>query len=208
MQQRMSRLRLKSARRTDVLELVKAHENPNMRYPELLALAEAMLSFPWKTGEYVCEIGTFHGMIASFLGRLADNAKLPCQVVSIDSFESPYLLNLSEPSSEYYKTIAGYGLLLRRNLVIGLCSNAAERFMPSGIGLLLVDGGHDYTACLSDLNAYGRKIAPGGFLAVDDVWYESVRQATDEFCTHNPQFVKEVTLEKIEIYRKGTDRYN
>jgi hypothetical protein len=182
--------------------LAGEHDNGNMRYPELLALAEALLTLSWESGEYVCEIGTFHGITAAFLGRLAAAAKLPCRVVSVDSFESPYLTHLTEPSVEYYKTITAHGLFPHRNLVVRMRSSTAEPYLPTGIGLLLVDGGHDYDDCLGDLNSYCRKIVRGGFLAVDDVWYDSVRRATDDFCRTHPGYVKEVALEKLEIYRK------
>ena len=192
----------KPLRRETARTLAGEHDNSNMRYPELLALADALLTFSWNSSEYVCEIGTFHGITASFLGRLAAAAELPCCVVSVDSFESPYLAHLTEPCLEYYRTIAAYGLFPHRNHVVQMRSSAAEPYLPTGIGLLLVDGCHDYDDCLGDLNGYCRKIVRGGFLAVDDVWYDSVRSATDDFCHTHPGYVKEVALEKLEIYRK------
>ena len=186
----------------EAIELAREHDNPNMRYPELLALADAMLRFPWKPGQYVCEIGTFHGVTASFLGRLADLGGLPCQVISIDSFESPYLAGLAEPSIEYYKSICKRGLFPRRNLAVRMRSSDAQPFMPEGVGVLLVDAGHDYQDCLSDLEGYSPKLALGGVLAVDDVWYDSVRRAADDFLRRHHEFVLELSLEKIELYRK------
>jgi predicted O-methyltransferase YrrM len=186
-----------------VLSLATESATGNMRYDELLALAGAVLSREWKAGEYICEIGTFHGITAAFLGRLATAAGLACPVVSVDSFESPYLVHLSEPSAEYYKTMTTHGLCPLRNQVVRMRSSAAEPYLPAGIGLLLVDGGHDYDTCLADLKGYSAKLAPGGILAVDDVWYESVRRATDDFCREHPEYSKEVSLEKLEIYRQN-----
>jgi predicted O-methyltransferase YrrM len=185
-----------------ILSLATESATGNMRYDELLALAKAVLSREWKAGEYICEIGTFHGMTASFLGRLAIAAGLPCPIVSVDSFESPYLVHLSEPSVEYYKTMANHGLAPVRNHVVRMRSTAAEPYLSAGIGLLLVDGGHDYDTCLADLRSYTAKLAPDGLLAIDDVWYESVRRATDHFCGEHPEYLKEVSLEKLEIYRR------
>jgi hypothetical protein len=189
--------------RDAVFALARESATGNMRYPELLALADAMLARSWKAGEYVCEIGTFHGYTAAFLGRLAAAAKLPCRVVSVDSFESPYLVHLSDPSSEYYKTISAHGLFPHRNQLVRMRSSAAPPYLPEGIGLLLVDGGHGYEDALADLNGYTAKLAPDGFLVVDDVWYESVRRAANDFCRSHSEFVKEVALEKLEIYRKS-----
>jgi spore maturation protein CgeB len=186
------------------VELAREHDNPNMRYPELLALADAMLRFCWQPGQYLCEIGTFHGSTAAFLGRVADLVGLPCQVLSVDSFESPYLKHLAEPSAEYYKAVSARGLFPRRNLALKMKSSDARPYLPDGIGVLVVDAGHEYEDCLSDLEGYSQKLAPGGALAVDDVWYDSVRRATDEFHHRHPEFVLELCLEKLEIYRKSS----
>jgi spore maturation protein CgeB/predicted O-methyltransferase YrrM len=198
--------RLKSHRKPiaveTVRELAKESATGNMRYPELLALADALLARSWKAGEYVCEIGTFHGATGAFLGRLAAAAKLACRIVSVDSFESPYLVHLEEPSSEYYKTMAAHALFPHRNQVVRMRSSLAEPYLPAGIGLLLVDGGRGYEDCVADLESYTKKLAPGAFLAVDDVWYDSVRRATDDFCRVHSEYAREVALEKIEVYRK------
>jgi len=186
----------------DATALAQEHDNPNMRYPELLALASAMLAFTWKPGQYVCEIGTFQGVTAAYLGRLADAAGLPCSIISVDSFESPYLTHLAEPSTDYYKSICTSGLFPRRNVAVRMRSSDAQSFLPDGIGLLLVDAGHEYQDCLSDLEGYSEKLAPGGVLAVDDIWYDSVRRATDDFLRNHPEFALELCLEKLELYRK------
>jgi predicted O-methyltransferase YrrM len=188
--------------RQRVLSLAREHHNPNMRYPELLALAGAMLSFDWSAARLVCEIGTFYGVTAAFLGRLADLADLPCHVLSVDSFESPYLADLPERAAPCYGTLAAHRLVARRNSVVPLRSSTAAAYMPSGIGLLLVDGGHDYATCLEDLKAYVPKLAPGGVVAVDDVWYDSVRSACADFPWSAHDCTLEVALEKIEIYRR------
>ena len=191
-----------AAVRQPVLALAREHDNPNMRYPELLALASAMLSFGWSGSEVVCEIGTFQGSTAAFLGRVADLVHLPCHVLSVDSFESPYLAHLPERARPYYNTLASHGLVARRNSVIPMRSAPAAPYVPGAIGLLLVDGGQDYPTCLEDLALYVPKVASGGAIAVDDVWYESVRRACDEFpwAVHGCQ--RELALEKLEIYRR------
>lgn len=182
--------------------LAAEHGNPNMRIPELLALGDCMLRFPWQPGQYCCEIGTFHGITAAFLGRLADSANLPCQVISIDSFESPYLTHLPDPSVEYYRTVSRHDLFPRRNFAVHMKSSNAAAYMPDGIGLLLVDAGHEYHDCLADLEAYSPKVAPGGVIAVDDIWYDSIRRAATGFFSRHLEFRLELCLEKIELYRR------
>jgi len=231
MEERVNALPLDAETRELICALAREHDNANMRYPELLSLAAAMLSFPWsnrvlkKTAsseetcekpkdiegrlskarvlqpppkdQFACEIGTFHGVTAAFLGRLADLLGLPCPVLSVDSFESPYLAHLPDRSSLYYETMTTYGLLARRNSLIAMRSGSAAPYVPNGIGLLLIDGGHDYEICQQDLLLYIPKMAPGGVVAVDDVWYESVRRACDEFPWQNAGFVLETPSRRL-----------
>jgi hypothetical protein len=56
--------------------------------------------------------------------------------------------------------------------------------------------------CLSSLMPLRRKSLQEGFSPLT-MWFESVRRA-NEFCKQNPQFIKEVELKKIDIYRKKT----
>ena len=100
----------------------------------------------------------------------------------------------------YYASVSTHGLIPRRNSVVVLRSSPAAAFVPNGIGLLLVDGGHDYEVCKEDLCLYAPKVVPGVVIALDDVWYESVRRAGDEFPWQERGFVLETALEKIEIY--------
>lgn len=200
--ERLDALGIDEPLRTAVHALAREHDNGNMRYPELLALAHAVLGFDWARGHTVCEIGTYHGVTAAFLGRLGDLASLPCHVLSIDSFESPHLEGLPVPAAPCFDTLAKHGLLARRNSMIPMRSDAAAVYVPSGIGLLLVDGGHDYDTCLEDLASYVPKVASGGRIAVDDVWYASVRSACDDFPWSAYGCTRELTLEKMDVYRR------
>jgi hypothetical protein len=201
--ERLDALAVDASIRAAVRQLAHEHDNGNMRYPELLALAQAMLRFEWGPGHTACEIGTFHGVTAAFLGRVADAASLPCHVLSVDSFESSYLADLPAPSEPYFDTLARHALAARRNSVMPMRSARAAAYVPSGIGLLLVDGGHDYETCLEDLAAYVPKVERGGAIAVDDVWYESVRRACDDFPWSAHGCTRELALEKIDIYRRA-----
>jgi len=203
---RLDALPLDAGIRAAVRALAREHDNGNMRYPELLALAHAMLSFEWTPVQTACEIGTFHGLTAAFLGRIADLAPLPCHVVSIDSFESPYLERLPAPAEPYVATLARHGLLPRRNALIPMRSASAASYVAEGIGLLLVDGGHDYDGCLEDLAAYVPKVERGGAIVMDDIWYDTVRRACDDFPWAAHGCTLELSLEKLAVYRRGGKR--
>lgn len=115
MRRRLMSLAISRQRLAGLEALTAEHNNGNMRFAELCLMAKAMQSFPWEKDQLVREIGTFHGVTAAFLGRLADRWKLPCAIVSVDSFESPYLAHLPYPSAKYHRTMASYGLFPRRN---------------------------------------------------------------------------------------------
>lgn len=196
----LDNLGIEPSLRRAITALAREHDNGNMRYAELLCLAAAMVGFPWTEGQFVCEIGTFHGITAAFLGHLAVVAKLPCRILSVDNFKSPYLADLPEPAAPYYQTMFAHGLMPERNSVIAMSSARAADLIPNGIGLLLVDGDHRYEGCLDDLCRYVPKVVPSGVVAVDDVWYPEVRRAVSEFAWASRGFNLNISLEKMELY--------
>jgi hypothetical protein len=72
------------------------------------------------------------------------------------------------------------GLEHRCELVRSTSRGAADRFPDAGIDLLHVDGNHDRAAVELDLALYLPKVRPGGFVALDDVSWSSVRPAYDQ----------------------------
>jgi predicted O-methyltransferase YrrM len=49
-------------------------------------------------------------------------------------------------------------------------STAAARLLGGPLGMVFIDGGHSLAAALDDWRAWGVKIAPGGTLAIHDVF--------------------------------------
>lgn len=140
----------------------------------------------------VVEIGSWRGRstAALALGSMAGN-KQP--VYAIDSF-LPVLTTqtgtISEPSSQqllrFNLDSAGVNGLVR---IIPKTSHEAAAEIPSDIGLLFVDGAHDYQAVSRDLVIYLPKVRLGGFVVIHDCHEgePGVVQSVDELISAHPE---------------------
>jgi hypothetical protein len=67
-------------------------------------------------------------------------------------------------------------------LPLAAFSKDAARVVPETVGVLLVDGGHEYPVVSQDLELYAPKVSPGGFIYIDDYEaYPGVGRAVDEY---------------------------
>lgn len=57
---------------------------------------------------------------------------------------------------------------LERVFVLVGNSNHIGRYWGRGIGLLFIDGGHDYTTVSNDFNTWSQWVIPGGVIAMHD----------------------------------------
>ena len=53
-------------------------------------------------------------------------------------------------------------------------ADAADLIEP-GIGLLHIDGNHDYLKLQRDIEQYVPKLKPGGYLVLDDIGWPTIR---------------------------------
>jgi hypothetical protein len=69
-------------------------------------------------------------------------------------------------------------------------SQHAAAAVTDRIGLLIIDGNHEYESVVLDLALYSPKVLPGGFVFLDDYTdgYPGVVRATAEFLESNPEF--------------------
>ena len=158
---------------------------------ELSCLAGAALAFPWTPEAIVVEIGSYHGMTAAFVAESLYDAGHLNHVLSIDPFEraptSPG--NPAGQYSAYLKTMRNRGLEDRCIPLVAFSHQAAP-VVPDRVGLLIVDGNHDYDSVTQDLALFAPKVLPGGFIFLDDHTdsYPGVIRATAEFLTSHPDF--------------------
>jgi predicted O-methyltransferase YrrM len=62
-------------------------------------------------------------------------------------------------------------------------ADAADLIEP-GIGLLHIDGNHDYAKLRSDIEKYLPKLRPGGYLVLDDIGWPTIQPQYDELKKH------------------------
>lgn len=118
----------------------------------------------------IVEIGSFKGKSSTCLG-LGSLHGFQVPVFAIDPFE-PYfdaILEVEFPNSlsEFQSNIRRVGLdgIVRP---IKMTSKEAAISFRDPIGLLFIDGCHDFGVISSDLSTWTPKLVPGGILAVHD----------------------------------------
>lgn len=128
------------------------------------------------SGQIVVEIGAYMGRSTCYL---AEGVKDGVRVVSID----PHGLAGSERGrggrfagdkvrNEYLKNIAPYG-----DKVEPIHALSCEAPIPhEEIGLLWIDGAHDLINIAGDVYLWGNRVAPGGYVVIDDcrTWHPGV----------------------------------
>lgn len=159
---------------------------------ELSCLAGVALAYLWSPAALVVEIGSFEGATAAFLAETLQDAGHENPIVSIDPFErAPTSPGNPDGSYEkYLQNMRDRGLEDRCLPLVGFSQHAAAA-VPDRIGLLIVDGNHEYESVERDLALYAPKVLPGGFIFLDDYTeeYPGVVRAVDEFVVGNPGFL-------------------
>lgn len=158
---------------------------------ELKFLAAATHSYTWTAGTLVVEIGSHSGRTAAFLAETLSEIGATNVVLSIDPFErvARDRLNPQGKYRRYVKTMRERGLQDRCVALIGYSHHVADA-VADRVGLLLVDGNHEYDSVVRDLALYGPKVLPGGYVFLDDYTgtYPGVVKATEEFVASRADF--------------------
>ena len=66
--------------------------------------------------------------------------------------------------------------------------NAIINFEDNTIDILHIDGNHDYNSVLKDIQLYSKKIISNGIIVMDDINWQGVKKALDEFLSVNNNF--------------------
>lgn len=129
------------------------------------------------------EIGSYCGKSACYLGAAAKEAGII--LYSIDhhrgseeqqpgwEWHDPDLwdetLGAMDTLPEFRRTIRAAGLEEHVTALVGR-SAAIARDWRTPLGLVFIDGGHTMKAAMADWRGWGPLVAPGGYLAIHDVW--------------------------------------
>jgi hypothetical protein len=151
---------------------------------ELRYLASIALAFPWSPEGVVVEIGSYSGMTAAFVAEVLAEAGFDNRVLSIDPFERVpnTRKNPQGKYKRYLRTMQERGLEDRCLPLVAYSQHAAI-VVPDRVGLLIVDGNHEYESVARDLALFAPKVLPGGFIFLDDhtETYPGVINAVEEF---------------------------
>ena len=158
---------------------------------ELKFLAAAIHAFDWAEGHIVAEIGSHTGRTAAFLAETLAEVGASNLVLSIDPFERVRRSKLNPRGNyrRYRKTMRVRNLEDRCVVLVGYSHQVASA-VANRVGLLLIDGNHDYASVQQDLSLYAPKVLAGGYVFLDDYTdtYPGVVRATEEFVAVTPEF--------------------
>lgn len=158
---------------------------------ELTCLLAALLTLKFAPGDFIVEIGTYHGDTSVLLGKALQEMKRPIPVVAIDPFErvQPRRWNPAGSLARYLNNLRAHKLEDVCFPIVAFSYQAAQ-ILGKQIALLIVDGDHEYASVQQDLLLFAPKVRAGGLIFVDDYVpaYPGVMRAVDEFLVANPNW--------------------
>ena len=158
---------------------------------ELACLCSCIRNFEWKDDDYLIEIGTNIGRTAVFMAKILRQMDLDTKIISIDPF-SLAADKAYNPKGNY----SHYVTMTRQQDVHDTCipvtafSQNIPNVFRQGVGVLLVDGSHQYEDARKDLDHYSRLLRQGGYVFVDDysLSYPGVYRAFEEWLSASDGF--------------------
>ena len=161
-------------------------------YWDLVCLCLCIKNFAWSQNDYLIEIGTNIGQGAVFMAKVFKELKLNTRIVSIDPFSSAAKKTFN-PQGSY----SHYLTLTRQQDAQDLCipvtafSQQIHNIFKENVGVLVVDGSHQYEDVRKDLDFYCQTVKLNGYIFVDDVAskvYPGVYGAFEEWLASHSDF--------------------
>src|SRR5690554_5838714 len=201
------------------VQMRKSHMVPSTRIrkipgltPESVALALADMAAQVPPDRAIVELGTYQGRTALFMAWGARQGR-GAHVYAIDPWDlpgkrGPYNQNPEGGRGEHRKAftdpgtynwarynVRANGYANRVTLIRDFSVKAAEKWSAGPVGLLFVDGDHNYDAVRADVRAWAAHLAPDAVIAFDDyaATHPEVIRAVDDM-------VNEGVLEPVEVY--------
>jgi predicted O-methyltransferase YrrM len=117
--------------------------------------------------EAVVEIGSHHGKSTILLALGLPEG---LTMTAIDPFDDPRWGGGPESLEAFEANLRTAGVTDRVRLVRGLSADAARTWTGPKVGLVWIDGAHDYASVLADLDGWTPHLAPGARLLVHDAF--------------------------------------
>ena len=174
----------------EILEMCIDSKSSMLDEWELACLCTCIKNFDWKKDDYIIEIGTNIGRTAVLLAKILKTINRQTKIISIDpfSFATDETYN---PKGNYFH----YTTLMHQQDLHGICipvtaySQDISHIFRDKVGLLFVDGSHQYDDVIKDLNYYSELVRVNGYVFVDDYGigsYPGVYRAFEEWlATHD-----------------------
>jgi predicted O-methyltransferase YrrM len=145
------------------------------------------LAAHWRPEDDACyvEIGVFQGL--TLLSVAVANPQLPCYGIDNFAFFDPQSKNLGLVRERQAKLGADNAAVINLDYEDAL-ENLATHIGGRKIGLLFVDGPHDYRSQLMCLELALPHLHERAVIAIDDCNYRHVRQANRDFLVTHPDY--------------------
>jgi predicted O-methyltransferase YrrM len=118
-----------------------------------------------KAGDWIVEIGSHHGRSTVVLGL----AKAPeAKLLAIDPWEAPRWGGGEGAEEAFQRNLRENGIAEQVSIFKGYSTDAQQSWNGAGIGLLFIDGAHDYPSVVADIDGWEGFVSPGGTVAIHD----------------------------------------
>jgi predicted O-methyltransferase YrrM len=176
-----------------------------------VTLADLAVGVP--ADQEIVELGVYHGKTALIMAWGAAQGG-GAHVTAIDPWDlegNPYpeeLFGLAGAKAWARYHVRGQGYTNRITLVQNFSSDAAAVYQGPPIGLLFIDGDHDYAGAHRDVTDWAPYLAPGATIAVDDYGnpdYPGVKMALDDLVEAGVVEPLELFHERLAVTRLVAD---
>lgn len=159
---------------------------------ELACLCSCIKNFDWKKDDYLIEIGTNIGQTAVLMAKVFQDMELDTKIISVDpfSFATDEIFN-PKGNYTYYVTLTKQQQVNDICIPVTAYSQNISNIFKENVGVLLVDGSHQYEDVKKDLDYYSKLVKLNGYVFVDDYsasGYPGVYRAFEEWLVSHDNF--------------------
>lgn len=132
------------------------------------------------------EIGTFFGATTFIMAEAIVNARSSGSVVTIDPFGAHRVPAILAAWPEELRRVVDFKPLSSMDYFLSLETNGMAKGNASPLGLVFIDGHHNFEYGLFDIIRSADHLRPGGVVFVDNVEQEGPKAAVLQFLEWNP----------------------
>jgi predicted O-methyltransferase YrrM len=137
----------------------------------------------YPSGSSFVEVGSWKGRSSAYMCVEIANSDKDIKFFCIDTWEGSNEHNADQRNNLYKKFMFNMKSVKNYFSAIKMTSVEASRLFPDqSLDFVFIDGSHEYTDVLTDINVWYPKVKPGGILAGDDYCdgWPGVKRAVQE----------------------------